>query len=729
MADLSLSLTWGPQFLPMQLGPDQLLLLTEHEYFLLAGPQFVPLIDGVNSPRSIATILESEGNFYQQATLLRTIEDWLKRGLLHVSDTPLPRTYHRPDFSFAPVRFEDSSSGRKGWILSQYQDAESWTALLQSLALSSSIEVVIVDDYLDPRLMDINANYLQEEISWLIIKATGEKPWLGPCFNPKILGSPCWQCLASRLLHNQPVRNWLRVQRSNALMAFPILFEASRVESFFEAMREQTPQFWEQMASQLFEFSDEGNAMLPHPITHRPQCGACGNPDFMKQQQTAALVLDPSPKTHTEDGGFRSCSPQATCQAIQPSIDSITGVILHLQSYDTPQAGAIVTFRTAFFKSPYWSLHGPLTTQTFIQVSLGKGVSEAQSQASALAESIERYAVQYQGDEQKRRALPEELEERAILPQQLVPFSKTQFQQFLSEERQPGALKYEVEPYLENQPLHWILAWSLTYKEWGQVPFTFCHANTPLEDERFIRFHSNGCSAGNTVEEAILQGFLEVVERDATAIWWYNRLVRPAVELSELPQEGLRRIECSLGETWNYWVLDLTNDLQIPVMAAVAQHRENQTFCLGFGCHLDPRLASLRALTELCQLISVDNKFSGEFDFRKIPPDPFLFPARAEDGITSGKLSCQPDSPPQYPDLRDDIEYCVQQTKRVGLEVLVVNTSRPDLPLKTVKVIVPGLANIWPQFGNQRLYQIPVQCGWRITELSESELNPMGLFI
>ena len=35
---------------------------------------------------------------------------------------------------------------------------------------------------------------------------------------------------------------------------------------------------------------------------------------------------------------------------------------------------------------------------------------------------------------------------------------------------------------------------------------------------------SNGCAAGNTREEAIVPGFLELVERDAYAIWWYNRL-------------------------------------------------------------------------------------------------------------------------------------------------------------------------------------------------------------
>ena len=56
--------------------------------------------------------------------------------------------------------------------------------------------------------------------------------------------------------------------------------------------------------------------------------------------------------------------------------------------------------------------------------------------------------------------------------------------------------------------------------------------------QRPAAFHadSNGCAAGNTLEEAIVQGFLELVERDAYAIWWYNRLQRAEVDLEPVRQ-------------------------------------------------------------------------------------------------------------------------------------------------------------------------------------------------
>ena len=55
-----------------------------------------------------------------------------------------------------------------------------------------------------------------------------------------------------------------------------------------------------------------------------------------------------------------------------------------------------------------------------------------------------------------------------------------------------------------------------------------------------IHADSNGCAAGNTIEEAIVQGFLELVERDSYAIWWYNRLQRAELDLSACDNSYVR---------------------------------------------------------------------------------------------------------------------------------------------------------------------------------------------
>jgi len=70
--------------------------------------------------------------------------------------------------------------------------------------------------------------------------------------------------------------------------------------------------------------------------------------------------------------------------------------------------------------------------------------------------------------------------------------------------------------------MEWSPVWSLRDNRFRYLPtstlYFFYRGPYPYPAD------SNGCAAGNTREEAIVQGFLELVERDAYAIWWYNRL-------------------------------------------------------------------------------------------------------------------------------------------------------------------------------------------------------------
>ena len=103
-------------------------------------------------------------------------------------------------------------------------------------------------------------------------------------------------------------------------------------------------------------------------------------------------------------------------------------------------------------------------------------------------------------------------------------------------------------------------------------------------------------------------GFLELVERDAYAIWWYNRLQRAEVDLDKFDDTYIRDLKNQFAETGHrLWVLDVTSDLGIPSFVAVTHWmdhgRENIEF--GSGAHFDARIALLRALTELNQFLSI----------------------------------------------------------------------------------------------------------------------------
>ena len=101
-------------------------------------------------------------------------------------------------------------------------------------------------------------------------------------------------------------------------------------------------------------------------------------------------------------------------------------------------------------------------------------------------------------------------------------------------------------------------------------------------------------------------------------------------------------------------------------------------------------------------------------------------------------LQPDPDQPLRRPDrLSDhhsgdlllDIQHCCRCLEAKGLEVLVLNQTRPLVGLPVVKVVVPGLRHFWARFAPGRLYDVPVQLGLLDRPLREEELNPVAMFI
>ncbi|WP_240650205.1 YcaO-like family protein [Pseudoalteromonas rubra] len=409
--------------------------------------------------------------------------------------------------------------------------------------------------------------------------------------------------------------------------------------------------------------------------------------------------------------------PELTNSKISPYINRCIGLINELSTLSNSKA--IKIYRSAFFKCPNKSLP-TLNVDAFNQTCLGKGVTHEQSKASALCEAIERKNAQYIGDEPSQVAQAQQLDARSYDFAQLLPYSEQQYACFSDPADSESQRKQAALPY-NGEAVDWTPLWSLTRDEKVYVPTVCCFANTPFEEDRFGKWHSNGCAAGNNLEEAILQALFELLERDSTAIWWYNRLPRPQFELSGLDPDYLAPLHETITIEHDYWVLDLTMDTGVPVMAAIGRNKTTQGYVFGFGCHLKPEMAAQRALTELCQLIPIRDQNGAPFDFDAITDDSCLLPdAQAPRG--SYKLT-------QSGDLKDDILAIVEQLHSLDMETLALDYSRSPIPLSTAKVFVPGLCHIWPQLGNPRLYQTPVKLGWLDKPLTEQTINQQGLYI
>ncbi|WP_225896090.1 YcaO-like family protein [Dendronalium phyllosphericum] len=73
-------------------------------------------------------------------------------------------------------------------------------------------------------------------------------------------------------------------------------------------------------------------------------------------------------------------------------------------------------------------------------------------------------------------------------------------------------------------------------------------------------------------------------------------------------------------------------------------------------------------------------------------------------------------------DLLEDVKLCQQIVENKGLEMLVLDQTRPDIGLHVAKVIVPGMRHMWKRLAPGRLYEVPVK-------MTEERLNSFPMWM
>jgi ribosomal protein S12 methylthiotransferase accessory factor len=408
-------------------------------------------------------------------------------------------------------------------------------------------------------------------------------------------------------------------------------------------------------------------------------------------------------------------------------VSPLTGVVSRLERIE-----ADLPLNTNFiaahnFSAPARSVHqlrGGLGGGSF-----GKGSTAEQGEASALMEAIERYSGIFQGDEiRAARRFADFAAGEAIPPNDILLYSdaqhaRSQAQNASACDADQGPAPPAFEP---SAKIEWSPVWSLRDERFRHLPTGLLY---------FFYgpgFHadSNGCAAGNTVGEAIVQGFLELVERDAYAIWWYNRLQRREVDLSQFDDSYIRDLQAQLAEAGRrLWVLDVTSDLGIPTFVAITHWMQNgaENIEFGSGAHFDARIALLRALTELNQFLALGLMGGGTGEKSSLDG---VMPLRLADHpwlTPSDQAMVRLNSESKFGglDVREQVSACVNIVRQQGHDFLVLDQTRPDIEVPVVRVVVPGLRHFYRRFAPGRLYDVPVKLGLRETPLPEHELNPI----
>ncbi len=696
-----------------------------------AATDVLPLLDGRSTAVEIAEALADA----HPAALVHFV-------LLSLERAGITRAVVPADGSAAP---DAGMAGLPGLLRTRWEgrgDARAVRIALRDDA-SRDVDIVLTDDGLVPELPGLCE---RNGVTPVLLACLGRRRVLiGPCFSDE--PGPCPACLQDRLRLNLAARTLLhvpdaeragelrveRLEREIPAQAFARL--ATGIAVIRTAPRTRWPR--DRVVAMAF---DERSERQHHHVPRLPHCPTCGDPAI--GTPGARIALASRVKVARSGGGYRTEDPAVTLDRLTPFISPLTGVVRHVRRVPVEDTDLVHVY-TASHALHYGTGDLGALKRARRDTSGGKGTSDLDARVSALCESLERFSGVHRGSERLHTGRQSDWGARAIHPNELLLFSDEQFRtRDAWNAADAGGFQWVPERYAD-QPIEWAEVRSLATGDTALVPAACVFLGFRGEGSHFCKGDSNGLAGGNALEEAILQGFLELVERDAVAIWWYNRVRRPAVDAATVRHPWVDAVleyyQRRLGRS--LWLLDLTTDLGIPCFAALSalENASRQDIIFGFGAHLDARIALFRALTEVNQMLPTILRTPAErrrqllpdfesairwWDTATLDTHPYLLPDPAAAARRIDEFAT-----PDSTDLLDDVRTCVARAVAAGTDVLVHDLTRPEIPFTVARVIVPGLRHFWRRLAPGRLYDVPARLGWLGEPLSEAELNPIPMFV
>jgi len=629
---------FAPNFSVYVLPPDVVCLYSEDRKFFLHGALYCALAAAIGAGKSVAQIVrELEKDFPSDK-----IQEALKRLADRRFVVPAPRaSAGRADAYWASLGLSpaDANANLQNCRVRiesiDVQGAKELGAALKALGVrvvrgAADLTVTLVSDYLEARLAELNRRHLSDRTRWLLVQPSGIFPLVGPVFSPgksqnksqsKDQGksqhqSPCWTCLAERMNRNREVKAFLDRKQARRVAASPLArdpFGQSAIDlASTEIAKAIATGFRTDLNHHIVSLDLLGSTIARHYVAARPQCPACGRKALRDPRRAPAPVeLGGGGKLVMTSGGYRSVSSRATVARFRKHVSPLTGVLSRLERID-----ADLPMNTNYFATHNFSARPETVDELKAGLSggsFGKGATAEQGEASGLMEAIERYSGIFQGDEiRARRRFTDFAPGDAISPNDVLLYSAAQARGVPAPASGAGEAP-AMAPFDRSAEIEWSPVWSLRDKRFRYVPTSLLYFF--YGGPAAFAADSNGCAAGNTREEAIVQGFLELVERDAYAIWWYNRTRQPEIDLDRFEDSYVRDLKSQLVDSGRkLWVLDITSDLGIPAYVAIVHWMQNgqENIEFGSGAHFDPRIAMLRALTELNQFVSISLMSGGD---------------------------------------------------------------------------------------------------------------------
>jgi thiazole/oxazole-forming peptide maturase SagD family component len=227
---------------------------------------------------------------------------------------------------------------------------------------------------------------------------------------------------------------------------------------------------------------------------------------------------------------------------------------------------------------------------------------------------------------------------------------------------------------------------------------------------------SSGAAAGANFKAAALRAVLELCERDAAILWWQggrrargfsmeHRASKAAIALIERLRMGAKERRT--------WLLDITTDIGVPVVAAVSVNPDGRGLACGFASRLDSSDAAQAAVLELCQMemsaplaeakrAEAGDGALNEADLRHLRRAVFsatecdlLFPSDVRDAEINGSTQ--------------DLEDLIGRLASKGVSLFLFDMTRADIGVSVVRAVSPTLQPFTAAVSTERLKRAQAQ--------------------
>ncbi|WP_406532949.1 YcaO-related McrA-glycine thioamidation protein [Methanobrevibacter sp.] len=336
---------------------------------------------------------------------------------------------------------------------------------------------------------------------------------------------------------------------------------------------------------------------------------------------------------------------------------------------------------------PIYTAIRPTAEEGAISIYGGKGISKDHAKASAMMEGFERYSAERQDSDETIIATPNEI---GRYGDYIDPKSLNLPKDFEKKD-------------ISDINLEWSKSKDIISGNEYYIPTNaiFHPYASDSNAESLFKSNTNGLASGNILDEAILHGMLEVIERDAWSIFELTHKNYAQIDIESIESELIIDIIDKFeSEGIKIKLMDFTADIKIPTIAASADDtitKDAGLLTLGMGTHLDPEVAILRALTEVAQSRAtqingaredtVRADFAREAGYERMKRINKYYFKDEEEKISLSDIENKSTS-----SITKDIEIVKSELTANDIEkILYVDLTRPEIDVSVVRVVIPEM--------------------------------------